>query len=290
MNKSFFQRFIINTIHSLLTILRIAIMSKWFVSGFKNPSKHKAALILGNGPSLKDTISKHPDFLKDKTLVCVNHFAETEYYRQLKPEMYVLGAPEMWRNDVETFHLNKGKNLFKQISERTEWPLKLFIPVCSKGYKDWQLQIKKNPKIEIVFFNNTPGEGSVWFEHFVFNKNWAMPRPHNVLIPSLMIALNLKYKKIYISGADHSWMKDVYVSDENRVFLTQKHFYDYNTAEQKTMDNRGNGERHLHEILEKWMLAFQGYFTIRRYAESRNQSIINITPDSYIDAFEREQI
>ena len=65
-----------------------------------------------------------------------------------------------------------------------------------------------------------------------------MPRSHNVLIPTIMIALQLDFKKILLAGADHNWLKDIYVSADNRVFLTQKHFYDAQTAEKKTMDKK----------------------------------------------------
>ena len=289
MGKSAFQTFVVESFQTLLSILKILIFSRH--SGIKFVKiKLEDVVILGNGPSLKTTIIDKNYFLENKSLICVNHFAETDFYQKTKPEFYILGAPEMWRNDVEIFHLEKGKKLFKAISEQTAWDIKLFIPTCARKYQDWQSQIKKNNRIEVVYYNKTPGDGNKWFRHFIFRNNWAMPRPHNVLIPSLMIALNLQFKNIYIAGADHSWMKDIYVSDNNQVFLTQKHFYDSQTAEPRTMDKGGNGERRLFEILEKWTLAFHGYFIIKEYADSRQQKIINITPESYIDAFERLKI
>ena len=57
------------------------------------------------------------------------------------------------------------------------------------------------------------------------------------------------------------------------------------------MDNIGKGHRKMHEILEKWMLAFKGYFFIKEYAVNKKKSkIINITPNSYIDAFDRKNL
>jgi len=284
--KSFISNFFLD----ISSLIKVVILSK--KTNFNNINfDNKEILILGNGPSLINTINKKGDFLINKTLLCVNHFAETELYENLKPTIYVLGAPEMWRDDVEDFYLEKGKNLFDKITERTNWKLNLFIPFCAKSYSDWQDKILKNKNINICFFNNTPAEGSRYFTHLLFKYNLAMPRPHNVLIPSIMISLNLGFKYIYIAGADHTWMKDVYVSENNQVFLTQKHFYDYNEAKGKTMDNRGIGERKMYEILEKWMFAFKGYFIIKDYAKIIPQSrIINITPDSFIDAFERQKI
>ena len=44
---------------------------------------------------------------------------------------------------------------------------------------------------------------------------------------------------------------------------------------------------HLHEVLYSMYVAFRSYFVIRDYAERIGCKIINITPGSFIDAFER---
>ena len=46
----------------------------------------------------------------------------------------------------------------------------------------------------------------------------------------------------------------------------------------------------LHEVLESMYIAFRTYHTIRRYADFRGTNIINITPDSYIDAFQKAKL
>ena len=74
---------------------------------------------------------------------------------------------------------------------------------------------------------------------------WGMPRPHNVLIPSIILSMRMGFKKIYLAGADHSWLKEIFVSEDNEVFLTQKHFYDEKKAEARTMDKLGKGSRKL---------------------------------------------
>jgi len=41
------------------------------------------------------------------------------------------------------------------------------------------------------------------------------------------------------------------------------------------------------ELLTKFVHAFNGYFILKDYAKSQGTTIINATPGSYIDAFER---
>ncbi len=290
MDKSKFQIFIENLLLSSLSLLKILLLSKFRIKYEKSRDDDSECIILGNGPSLNKTIAENPFFFKNKTLICVNHFAESDLYKELKPNYYVLNAPEMWMDNVDVFNYKKGENLFKAIAKNTFWDIVLYINYNAKKYKRWYKTLSSNSYIHINYFNTTPIEGYNFFNHFLFKRNLGMPRTHNVLIPSLMIILNSKFEKIYISGADHSWLKEINVTDDNRVLLTQKHFYDKKTAKELPMGKLGKGERKLHEILMKFAYSFKGYFRIKKYADLMGISIINITQGSFIDAFEKLNI
>jgi hypothetical protein len=283
------QDFLIGSFQTLATVIKILIGSGFFIkptSSYKNEN----CIILGNGPSLNQSIEENQGRLLDYKLICVNHFAESAMYDSIKPQIYVLNAPEMWRDDVEPFHYEKGENLFRTISDSTKWEIDLFIPYSAKKVKRWQKVIKKNPHIRINYFNSTPIEGYNWFRRICYNNYLGMPRPHNVLIPSLMLSLFMRFKKIYLFGTDHSWMKDMWVTENNEVLLHQKHFYDQETSKPRPMDHLGKGSRRMHEVLQKFVYAFRGYLEINEYSLSRGQEIINCTEGSYIDAFKRSKL
>jgi hypothetical protein len=105
-----------------------------------------------------------------------------------------------------------------------------------------------------------------------------------------MISINLGYKNIYLFGADHSWLKDIHVDENNLVLLTQKHFYNEKSARPKPMTNTGKGVRKLHEVLKKFQITFKNYFLIEEYSRKKNSLIFNSTKNSYIDAFERKYL
>ena len=46
--------------------------------------------ILGNGPSLKNTLDRDLDILKNKECAVVNKFGNTDYFFHIKPSWYIL--------------------------------------------------------------------------------------------------------------------------------------------------------------------------------------------------------
>lgn len=131
-------------------------------------------------------------------------------------------------------------------------------------------------------------EGFSGIRNFLYDRGLAMARPRNVLIVGIMLAIIEGFGKIYLAGADHSWSKTLWVDDENRVMSRQPHFYKDNDEEHRRVDTTYAHIR-LHKIYESFAIAFKSYFVIKEYAEKRGVEVINITPGSFIDAFERRK-
>ena len=122
--------------------------------------------------------------------------------------------------------------------------------------------------------------------HKLFAGGLAMPRPRNVLIPAVMEGIRDGYEEICIVGADHTWPHTLYVDDLNRVVTVQPHFYEENSSELDRIAEVYSGLR-LHDVLGSMTVAFRSYHRIRRYADRLGVRIVNATPGSLIDAFER---
>jgi len=279
------QNFLANLGAVIASLIRIVLLAKWRVV-LARPI-HSECVILANGPSLSSMIREHSGFLEGKDLICVNHFPSTEYYDQVQPAFYVTSAPDLWLDDIDDFFVEQSNRLFQVMATRTQWKLMFHVPYESRKFQRWQAHLKSNPKIRLIYYNNTPIEGWRWFRHLCLRLNLGMPRPHNVLIPCLTHAINMGYNKIYLWGADHSWLSEISVNSQNQVLINQKHFYDYQTARGKPLDKRGIGQRNMPELLTKFVHAFNGYFVLKEYAQSRGVSIFNATPGSFIDAFDR---
>ncbi len=252
-------------------------------------SKNKSVIILANGPSLSKSL---PSLTPKKNLdyICVNNFTNTEDFVRLKPKHYVVVSEQFYNVGNSIKENNHRESMIESLINKTTWPLVFHCPVSAKKHSAFIDRIKKNKLISINYFNTTPIEGFKWFKILAFRLGLGSPRPHNVLIPSLLIAINTGFKKVILIGADHSWLKDISVNDNNEALVNQKHFYDANTSKPEIMRNKGVQPRKLHEILQKFVYSFSSYFDLREFATSRNVDIYNATPNSFIDAFERKDL
>ena len=283
------QIFFSNLQASLLALLKILILSH-FKPKVQKKQRLREALILGNGPSLKGMISSFGKELDGKDIICVNHFPSTDEYEKIRPAYFITSATELWMEGIKPSLLNASEKTFNALVSKTSWPLELYIPYEARKYPKWQNILKQNNHIKIIYFNNVGIEGWKWLIHLLFKKNLAMPRPHNVVITSIFLSINLGYKKIYIWGAEHNQFREITVDMKNNVLIHQKHFYDESSSKPQAMLKDGLHPRRLHEILYKFMLSFKGYFILEDYAKECRVKIINQTPDSLIDAFDREEL
>lgn len=270
------------------TLLRIGLMSKWRVL---YPSRQgDCCVILGNGPSLSQSLHNDGKLLHRYIRICVNDFPRSLAFEQTKPQIYVLAAKEYWRDDVIDEYKQNRRATFDALLQKTTWQMAICLPYESRHYTEFTAQFAQNPHLKIYYFNMTPVEGFTRLCHRFFRWAWGMPRPHNVLIPALMLCIGIGYRHIYLLGADHSWLPEISVNERNEALIHQKHFYDEQTAQPNVMYHAGQRPRRLYEILEKFYLTFRAYFTIDEYARSLGIHIYNATPNSFIDAFERKPL
>lgn len=239
----------------------------------QHDERSEPLIILGNGPSLNATLEHDRAALESSPLLAVNFFANSPEFRRLKPEYYVLADPHFFDNADDPNVARLMENL-----AAVDWPMTLFLPVK-----------KSFPNLRVEYFPMTAVEGARRLESAAYSARLGMPRPRNVLIPSIMIGVWLGYKEIYIVGADHTWPASVSVNERNEVVTLQPHFYKEDSRELeriRTVYMRVP----LHQLLESWRVAFHSYHLIQRWTESLGVHVYNATPGSFIDAFERKPL
>lgn len=239
-------------------------------------------IIMGNGPSLKRNIDEDMELLMGSRTMAVNFAANADEFFSLKPDYYIIADPHFF--DGRSSDPNVAR-LFDRLDGMVDWNMTLFIPAVRKA-SDTGI---KNQHIKIEKFNLVGVEGFRFMENMVYGSGRGMPRPRNVLIPAIMVGMAMGYKEIFIIGADHTWTRTLEVDDDNNVVSVQPHFYKDNEEEKQRVTSVYRNVR-LHDMLLSMHLAFKSYHTIARYARERGVRIVNATPGSFIDAFQREKL
>lgn len=233
-------------------------------------------IIMGNGPSLRQTIDSSLPILQHNDTLAVNFAANTPEFTEIKPRYYVLADPHFFNAE------NKNVDRLIESLNKVDWNMTLFLPRKANAPVN-------NPNIKIERFNMVGIDGATCLRNAAFRHRLAMPRPRNVLIPSIMIAIWLGYKQIYITGADHSWMQTISVNNNNEVVSVQPHFYKDDEKEIKRV-NTEYMRYPLHKIIHSFYTAFKAYHDIEAFAETCGTDIFNSTPESFIDAFRRKTL
>ncbi len=269
--------FLSNSLESFKTGLRVLLKSRR--SGcLKSSASGNSIVILGNGPSLSDTILHHKKLIQEMPSMAVNFSANTPEFRELKPQYYLLMDPHFFSDSNEGALGELWDNFSK-----VDWDMTLIVP--ARYLRSVRRRIT-NSHISVSGINALAADGWKWLRHILFNLKLGMARPRNVLIPAITSAVWLGYRRIYVVGADHSWLEGLSVTDKNEVVSIQKHYYADSDKELSRVAQVYKDVR-LHQVLESMVTAFRSYHIIRKWTDSINVEIINATPQSMIDAFKR---
>lgn len=264
---------------SAASLIKVALLSRR-ASAKVNDDQRKSIVVMGNGPSLRQTIDNDMEWLCSHDLMAVNFAANTPDFLNLRPAYYILADGHFFSGRDTDPNVAK---LWEELG-KISWKITLWVPRkflhMAKGLT------YLNSNIGLKTFNLTPVEGIKGLCHMMFDAGLGMPRPRNVMIPAIMAAIREGYKKIYLCGADHTWTRTLSVDDDNFVVSIQPHFYQDNDKEHERVRSTYKGLK-LHDVLGSMTIAFRSYWQIAGYARSRGIEIINATPGSMIDAFPR---
>lgn len=263
---------------TLKSLAKIALQSRRCGIHMRPASDGDSIVILANGPSLRQTVAEHADALRRKPCMAVNFAANAPEFMSLRPRYYVLADPHFFRSDMPNV-----QTLWRNLAAAS-WQLTLYVPA---GFAEDAR--RRAPGLNIECFNAVGAEGFDSLCHAAFRSGLAMPRPRNVLIAAIMIAIKAGFTTLWLTGADHSWLRTIEVNDHNEVVSIQPHFYQEDKREVSRSTAEYRGYR-LHDILQSFTVAFRSYHQIARYAQKTGIKIYNATPGSFIDAFERRSL
>ena len=245
------------------------------INNMPRPEK-KLLRILGNGDSLKSVVDL---MTQDCDYMVMNSHVLHPSFTELKPRYYVLADPAF-------FHPNAcydGTEIVKRVLTETNWSMTLFVP--------WEhartINLMSTEWVTIQYVNQSAYNGSEQHRQYAYDHNLAMPEVNNVLASAIYLAIYLGYKNVELYGVEHSWTRDLYVNKDNHTCLKDSHFYDKEDVRDNVIIDEAGRIMKFHEVLQMYADYFPAYWELRDLADKHGCKIVNCTPNSFIDAFEK---
>ncbi len=258
-----------------------------YKSDFRNHIKknhtEKEIDIIVNGPSFTDQADKIKNNGHDKCMV--NFAANTSVFWDIKPSYYCVTDPAFFRNNME-----KDVTLLIENLKKVDWALTFYVTYYDYKHHIENTELDRFKHVSFVPFHSTAFPFSFRFRklaYWLFSRGQAMPHTTSVSVPVIMNAINTGYTRINLYGYDQDWIHNVVVDDSNRVCLFDTHYYN-EAGEYRPWLKNPKETFTMYEIMHSQAELFETYWFIRQYIDYLgNVRIINHSPNSLIDAFER---
>lgn len=249
----------------------------------------RGIVIMGNGPSLKSFLTlcmQQRDALKYYDFFAVNFFASSPEFEYICPKYYVV-------SDIMFFHdtpeRDRVKKMYYDLNRKVTWPMFLFVSY--QFAKNSNLtSIITNPNITILPFHSCRFIGATWLRNFLFARGLGNGEYGTVVQNAEYISIQMGFKKIFMTGVDHTFFNDICVDNKNRLCFRNEHYYDNKINEITPIVCNWSGKA-VQYTIERYLwekyLIFHGHSIMRDYAHYRGGEIYNITPNSMIDSLPR---
>jgi len=260
----FIDGLIKNSVHLILNTINRTHSQN---SIFRNVHEGKRCFILGSGHSI---LSQDLTLLENEIVFTQNHFHAHKDIQRISPKYHVV-VPKYQPKEFD----GDWKNWLNSMVERLPSDTTLFFGSNLKYLIDQYAELSRRAyytshKLKPLYLSKA---------RIDITKN-VMNVP-TVITQCLLIALYMGFKDIYLLGFDLDQI--CRMNDRSRVrFYGHSPITQNKSEEQLEIDLDKGGQVYF----ELWLL-WKQLGLLRKYAESHNQNIINLTNGGLLDAFTR---
>lgn len=254
-------------------------------------SQGEKVFIIGNGPSARDQILENTEMFKQYDIFAMNYMANNDFYEIIKPKHYIICDPIAFTpNDLVSKEVRDVRmEGFMNIINKTTWNMNFFIPKHVGDNNDLVRLIRTNDNINLCFYNDNSFMGIEKIRNYVVKNGYATFPAYTVLIPAIILSLCMKYKDLYLFGAEHSWAKDIFCDENNNVCFIDRHSYGV-VKRLVYKDEYGKEKSNMYTEMTSIARVFLQHMEISKFATYCGANIYNVTPCSFIDAYKKIRI
>lgn len=282
MNKSFFLE---NLLGVSVYIVRLVKLGVPFHKRLKySKSKSGVIAVLANGPSLRNVLpflEKGDDFKKVEFSV-QNFFGFEDVFFRIRPKYYALADPMFIKKN---HRYEEVVRLFDILQNKVDWDLTLYIPFDIKEFISYSKI--SNSNIRLVHVETI--EAKCWekLKMWLYSKGMACPFIGSVVQLNIFAAINEGFDEIHLYGVDHTMICNLALNEKNQLCNKYEHFSD---SQPPTMQPIIRYDGIVYPVSEFLMFngkLFEAHEQLKKYSEYHHSLIINYTPKSMIDCYER---
>lgn len=212
----------------------------WYLQGFIRHGTFKPSIksikpnkerifVMGNGPSLKNDIAPHIQSLRGEDVLMVNQALTHPLAFSLKPTYYMLMDPAYWgfysKEEDSDGYITRDMQKLNEALAKVDWEMIILAPYHFYHKRTNKGINFKNPHLHVHTFNAVELYTFYSLQSWLYRHNFAIPSGINVLLASLCAGITMKYKHIYLLGADSTWHKQLNVDSNNKVYSLETHYY-----------------------------------------------------------------
>lgn len=251
------------------------------------------AYILTNGPSLKQTLEDYDNgkIEIDNNSFFVNLSALDSHFLKIKPMHYCLSDPMFYQDYLPK--KDAVRRMYDIMNNDVDWDMYLYLcfPTEKEYSKLEEYAGLTNPHIKIVRMNRkTCTSLSPMWRNKLYATGYFMPEDGTIANTAIYLALLEGYKEIRLYGADHNYFLEFAVNDKNELCSLDSHFYDKEKPVMKPFKNTCVAEDRafrVHEWFYIMYVMFESHELLQQFSQYLGAHILNCTPGSMIDSYER---
>lgn len=259
-----------------------------------NAFEGKKAYVLVNGPSLKKTLEDYDNGKNrfDENSFMVNLSPLDPHFFKIKPKHFLLSDPIFYQDFEQK--KDQVRRMYDLIEEKVDWDMYLYIDFFHEWENDKLIEYSRitNPHIHFIKLNRWHCSKLIpSIRHKLYKKGWFMPEDGTIANVAIYVALIEGYKEIELYGADHNMFLDLAVNDNNELCSIDAHFYESGKPQMHVLkDCTTNQDRvfRVHEFLYIVYVMFMSHNLLRQFADYMGARILNCTPGSMIDSYDRK--
>lgn len=280
--KVFFVRIIqtiqdtlINFFYCLGDIFKVLIFSK--LKTINSDNTNSEIVVIGNGPSAEEYLTRYVSSGSAIDIMALNFFAIDKWFFQVRPKYYVLADPQVFNsNSIPKVVKDKYEHLLESLS-KVDWKFYLILPQHFRNARIIKDLEELNFQGKIIRYNNIPLKSKGLIANKLMHFGLGIATPESVIISAIALSINFGFKKVFLTGVEHSWVKEIEVDSKNKVSYTLKHFY--------KGDKAYSSPYTMAQFMTSQYRLFSSHERIANYARFKDVEVINTTKDSLIDAY-----